>query len=93
MKSQASNVKDKREFVISLQGMKQEGKIEGRREGFILGREEGRMQALCDVVRRMRRAGVAPDVISEYTGLTLERIQTFDVWSSGVGRVSASHKI
>ena len=45
---------------------------EAREEGLEQGRNEARLQLVCEMVSR----GMTPDLISEMTGLSLEEIET-----------------
>ena len=45
---------------------------EAREEGLEKGRNEARLQLVCEMVSR----GMTPDLISEMTGLSLEEIET-----------------
>ena len=50
-------------------------KKEGREEGLEKGREEGREEGRMEVARRLKRKGVAVDIIAETTGLDKDRIE------------------
>jgi len=45
---------------------------EAREEGLVQGRNEARLQLVCEMISR----GMTPDLISEMTGLSLEEIET-----------------
>ena len=66
---------------------REEGLAEGRAEGRALGREEGRAEGLAEGLaegeaaarledaRRFKELGVAVDIISQATGLSVETIE------------------
>ncbi|MDE6296920.1 MAG: Rpn family recombination-promoting nuclease/putative transposase [Muribaculaceae bacterium] len=47
---------------------------EGREEGREIGREEGRAEAMASMAINMKRHGMQPEAISEFTGLSIEEI-------------------
>lgn len=51
-----------------------EGREEGRAEGREEGRAEGRAEALKDTARKMKQSGMAADMITRFTGLSIEEI-------------------
>ena len=53
-----------------------EGREEGRIEGRIEGREEGREEANRETARRMKKDGLPIEVITKYTGLSVDEIAT-----------------
>ena len=62
-----------------LEKGREEGRVEGRAEGRALGREEGRAEgeaaARLEDARRFKELGVAVDIISQATGLSVETIE------------------
>ena len=70
-----------------LEKGREEGRVEGRAEGRALGREEGRAEGLAEGLaegeaaarledaHRFKELGVAVDIISQATGLSVETIE------------------
>lgn len=62
-----------------LDTAKLEGLMEGREKGLAEGREkglaEGRAEERMDNARKLKFLGVAPDIIAEATGLSLEEVE------------------
>ena len=54
---------------------KGEGRLEGRAEGREEGRAEGRAEVNRDNARKMKALQIAPDIIAQVTGLSLEEIK------------------
>ena len=52
-----------------------EGRAEGRAEGLAEGRAEGRAEANLEAALKFRNLGVAVEIISEATGLSVEEIE------------------
>ena len=52
-----------------------EGRAEGRAEGLAEGRAEGRAEANLEAALKFRNLGVAVEIISEATGLSVEEIK------------------
>lgn len=50
-------------------------KEDGREEGIVIGREQGRAEALVEMARTMKADGLAPQAIANYTGLSVEEIE------------------
>lgn len=55
---------------------KEEGLAEGREAGLAEGREEGRIEGRREGAAKYKDLGVAPEIISQVTGLSLEEIQS-----------------
>src|SRR5574344_243456 len=51
------------------------GKKEGKEEGKKEGKEEGRLEEKRNVVLRMRDKGLSNEMISDFTGLSIEEIE------------------
>ncbi|MFQ7737982.1 MAG: hypothetical protein ACLRJC_10295, partial [Emergencia timonensis] len=47
----------------------------GKKEGLAEGREEGKKDAAFDTARKMKVDGLNAEVISKYTGLSIEEIE------------------
>ena len=47
----------------------------GKKEGLAEGREEGKKDAASDTARKMKVDGLNAEVISKYTGLSIEEIE------------------
>ncbi|MCQ2191373.1 MAG: Rpn family recombination-promoting nuclease/putative transposase [Paludibacteraceae bacterium] len=54
---------------------REEGRAEGREEGRAEGREEGRIKEKYDNARNLKKLGVAFDIITKATGLSVEEIE------------------
>ena len=53
-----------------------EGLAEGRAEGRAEGQKEGKEEARLEDARRFKELGVAVDIISQATGLSVETIES-----------------
>ena len=53
------------------------GREVGMAEGIVIGREEGREEAKVEDARKLKELGVSLEIISEATGITLEKLQSF----------------
>ena len=53
-----------------------EGRAEGRAEGLAEGRAEGRAEANLESAIKLKELGVAVEVISKATGLSIKEIET-----------------
>ena len=53
-----------------------EGRAEGRAEGLAEGRAEGERVKALDLARRMKADGMPAELITKYTGLTLEDVNS-----------------
>ena len=51
------------------------GKIEGEKEGLIEGKKEGKKEGKIEVATNMKNKGLASELISEITGLTIAEIE------------------
>lgn len=56
---------------VTYQEILLEGKAEGKAEGKI----EGKIEAANQIALNMLRSGISPDLIAQFTGLSLEQIQ------------------
>ncbi|MFM7578138.1 MAG: hypothetical protein ACKO5Q_14510 [Microcystaceae cyanobacterium] len=52
-----------------------EGELKGRLAGKAEGKAEGQIEATCQIARNMLNSGLALDLISQLTGLSLTEIQ------------------
>ena len=50
--------------------------LDGKEEGLAEGREEGRIEGRREGAAKYKDLGVAPEIISQVTGLSLEEIQS-----------------
>ena len=53
----------------------EKGREEGREEGMTKGREEGREAGKKEVARKMKKMGISPEQIAEFTGLSQQEIE------------------
>ncbi len=60
---------------VTYQEILLEGKAEGKAEGKIEGKAEGKIEAANQIALNMLRSGISPDLIAQFTGLSLEQIQ------------------
>jgi predicted transposase/invertase (TIGR01784 family) len=56
---------------------------EGRVEGEARGKAEGRAEAVNQIALNMLRSNISPDLIAQFTGLSLEQIQELSLGSLG----------
>ena len=59
-----------------LASLQKHARREGREEVREEGREEGRTEALRSAARNMLCKGMAPDLVAEVTGLSLDEVRT-----------------
>ena len=64
------------EYEANLEDWKEEGLAEGRAEGHAEGHAEGLAEGQRKVAKNMKAKGLAPELISSCTGLTVEEIKT-----------------
>ncbi len=57
----------------------EKGRAEGKAEGLAEGMEKGREEAILNSARNFKKLGVAPDVISQATGLSIEEIENLSI--------------
>ena len=62
------------ELREELTAEKQEAVEEAKAQGKLEGRLEGKLEEKLDTARKFKAAGIAAQVISQCTGLTLEQI-------------------
>lgn len=51
------------------------GREQGREEGHAAGLEEGRVKANNETARKMKAAGIAEEIISQCTGLSVKEVE------------------
>lgn len=51
-----------------------EGKAEGKAQGLAEGEAKGRKEGVIETAAKLKAAGIAPDIISQCTGLTVDAI-------------------
>ena len=56
---------------------KAEGLAQGKAEGLAQGKAEGEAMARLNYARSMKAAGIAPSLIAQITGLSIETIESF----------------
>jgi len=52
-----------------------EGETKGRLEGEIKGRLEGKLEERIQIAQNMLHSGISIDLITQFTGLSLEQIE------------------
>ena len=66
------------QMIYAKRVAREEGLAEGRAEGRAKGRAEGRAEGIeqtkLETARNLKTAGIAAEIISQCTGLTLEQV-------------------
>ena len=70
-----SDMTTERDIHNQIAYARDEGMEEGMKKGMEKGREEGSRQRALETAGALLRLGVAMDIISQATGLTMEEIQ------------------
>ena len=72
-------LKKYRDTISVFEGVRMEGREEGRKEGMELrvlkGREEGLKEGMIANARKMKSYGLALEMISDITGLTIDEVR------------------
>ena len=63
------------EYEANLEDWKEDGLAEGRAEGRAEGLEKGLVEGQRKVARKMKAEGLAPEIISKFTGLSVTEIE------------------
>lgn len=69
-----SSLKVYRDYLVTMDAAKLEGRAEGLAEGRAEGLAEGEMKKQQEIARNMKSLGIPSDVIMQATGLTLEEV-------------------
>ncbi|MGE3724116.1 MAG: CHAT domain-containing protein [Candidatus Sericytochromatia bacterium] len=70
------SLKHYRDMINVVDTARMEGKAQGRAEGKAEGREEGLIEGKRQTAREMQADGMSANVISKYTGLSIEEIES-----------------
>lgn len=78
-----NSLKVYRDYLVTMEAAKIEGRAEGRaegreegrEEGRAEGREEGREEGKFEVARKMKEDGMSAEIIAKYTGFTIDEIK------------------
>ena len=72
-------LKKYRDTISVFQGVRMEGREEGRKEGMemgvLKGREEGLKEGMIANARKMKSYGLALEMIADITGLTIDEVR------------------
>ena len=68
-------LKKYRDTISVFEGVRMEGRVEGRMEGRLEGREEGQKEEKISNARKMKTYGLALEMISDITGLTIDEVR------------------
>jgi len=67
--------KGRRDYLNAIQTSERRGELQGRQEGLREGKMEGLREGKLVVARSMLADGMSPDLISKFTGLSVEEIE------------------
>ena len=72
-----NSLKVYRDYLVTMEAAKLEGREEGKAEGMTEGIAKGKAEAILEIARNLKNSGVSIDLIKKNTGLTEEEIANF----------------
>ena len=68
-------LKKYRDTISVFEGVRLEGREEGRKEGMEMGVLKGRKEGMVENARKMKAYGLALEMIADITGLTIDEVR------------------